>query len=128
MMRSAVLRFAAISLGLNASLAGAALALAHGHAHSEALEHAAHHAASAPATEYPTAGASDHHQDHAHQRLDPTGTTRTVKDLPAIQARTVTIAITHVVISGASHVPGPNESPPERPGTSPPQSRAPPTL
>jgi hypothetical protein len=128
-MRSAVIQVVALCVGFHASLAGTAVSLAHGHAHSEAAEHAAHHAGSpASMPEQPAIDAGDHEKDHAHPRLDPTGLTRVAKDVPAIHAETVTLAFGDVVCRDNRDAPKPDESPPERPSTSPLQSRAPPTL
>ena len=129
MIRSTAFRIFAVIVGLSAGLSGPALALVHSHAHSEAAEHAAHHSLAAPSgSDHRTIGAHDHDQDHAHPRLDPSACARFVTSLLAIKADTMTIALTDVAFRDALDAPEPNESPPERPGTSPPQSRAPPAL
>jgi hypothetical protein len=129
MIRSPMVRLLALAAGLSASLAGPALTLAHGHAHSEAVEHAAHHATSASSESHdPSIGASEHEQDHGHPRLDPSAFARLVKGAPAIHSEAVSISLSPLKRVHTADAPEPNETPPDRPGVSPPQSRAPPTL
>lgn len=129
MIRSSTVRFLALAVGLIAPLTAPAVSYAHGHAHSEAAEHAAHHAAdTATLTDHPTVRAHEHDEDHGHPRLDPSAFTRVLKDLPAIRKEAVTIAVADVVFRETTDAPDPNESPPDRHGTSPPQARAPPVL
>ena len=129
MIRSSLLRLIAIAFAGSASLATPTAAVAHGYAHSEAAEHAQQHASgTAHEAEHPAASGHEHDEDHAHPRLDPSAFTRVVKDLPAIRTEVVTVTLADVVFRESLDAPEPNESPPERPGTSPPQSRAPPAL
>jgi hypothetical protein len=124
-----MVRLLAIAAGISTALVAPAVSVAHGHAHSEAIEHAAHHATEAETpTDHPTVGADDHDQDHGHPRLEPSASSRVNKDLPAIRAETVTIALADVAFRETKDAPETNESPPERPAVSPVHSRAPPTL
>ena len=129
MIRSPMARLLAFALAGSASLATPTAALAHGHAHREAAEHAQQHASgTAHETDHPAVSAHEHDGDHAHPRLDPSALTRVLKDLPAIRTEVVTVTLAEVVFRESADAPEPNESPPERPGTSPPPSRAPPVL
>jgi hypothetical protein len=129
MTRPIAFRLFAVFVGLSSGLAGPALALVHGHAHSEATEHGAHHSPAAPSeSDHRTIGHQDHDQDHAHPRLDPSACARFVTSLPAITTDATTLALVDVAFRDSQDAPEPNESPPDRPGISPPQSRAPPVL
>ena len=124
------MRLLALVIAVSASLATPAAALAHGYAHGEAAEHAQHHeSGSAHHTEHPAVTSDDHDADHEHPRLDASPLTRVVKDLPAaIHSSSVGLVIADVVHRASTGAPEPNESPPERPDSSAPQSRAPPAL
>jgi hypothetical protein len=129
MNRSTAFRVFAVIVGLCAGLTGPALAMVHGHAHGEAAEHGAHHSLAAPSeSDHRTVGEQDHDQDHAHPRLSPSACARFVTSLPLIQTDARAIALAEVLHRNTVKAPEPNESPPDRLGLSPPQSRAPPIL